>query len=164
VLPILSLTKPNSQDLGSILKGGESRVALKLGSVSVGCREDEGWLGRYGPHANRAGEPGKLVGFAYWAKTRGKEEALVNRKGRGLDVLALGQSSWATRRRVGLGNGEAGGLCVQEKKKRVGPDGELGPKNGLGMKIFFLIFKSFLFLGLNQIQLGFKFELSSTRI
>jgi hypothetical protein len=46
VLPILSLTKPNSQDLGSILKGGESRVALKLGSVSVGCREDEGWLGR----------------------------------------------------------------------------------------------------------------------
>jgi hypothetical protein len=103
----------------------------------IGCHEQEGRVSWYGPHANGAGELGKLVGFTNWAKTRGKEEALVNRNGRGLDGLALGQSTWAVQRRVGPGKGEADGLHAGEKKKRAEPAWELGPKNGLGWKIFF---------------------------
>jgi hypothetical protein len=67
----------------------------------IGCREQEGRFSWYGPHANGAGELGKSVGFTNWAKTRGKEEALVNRNGRG--------------------KGEADGLHAGEKKKRAEP-------------------------------------------
>jgi hypothetical protein len=64
----------------------------------VGCHEDEGRLGRYGPHVNGAGEPGKLVGFANWAKTRGKGFGEQKRKrvgwaGVGLEQLGRTEES-----------------------------------------------------------------------